>query len=279
MPSVIIPAYNEEASIARTLRGVLCDATDDLEIVVVANASTDRTAEIARSLDSRIQVIETDVPGKCHAINLGEQAIHTFPRIFLDADIELKPGAVPELLTNCGRPHPIVSPLPVYNMRKTTIGMRMFMRAEGFNHYFGHGAPNGSGCFVLTEEGRSRWDTFPEIMADDAFVQGHFQPFEAITIREAIAIVMPPRDIPALIKVRGRVRRGIYEMFEKFPELVANHESQVGGSLTRMLVRPWEWTSLGIYSFVKIRERQLAKTQTALGQESWVRDETTRQPF
>ncbi len=279
MPSVIIPAYNEESCIERTLRGVLTDATDDLEIVVVPNACTDRTAEIADSLDKRIRVISTPIPGKCHALNLGEQHLRTFPRIFLDADIQLSPGAIPELLRNCGRPHPIVSPLPVYNMRHASIGMRLFMRAEAFNHYFGHGSPNGSGCFVLTEEGRQRWGTFPDIMADDAFVHGHFQPFETITIREATATVMPPRDVFSMIKVQGRVRRGTYEIFHRYPELASNHESQVGGSLGRMLIRPWEWPAFAVYAFVKIRERQLAKADIKRGQKDWIRDETTRRQF
>ena len=44
MPSVIIPAHNEEAVIERTLRGVLADGIENLEVVVVVNASTDRTA-------------------------------------------------------------------------------------------------------------------------------------------------------------------------------------------------------------------------------------------
>ena len=279
MPSIIIPAYNEEYSIKRTLLGVLSDATDDLEIVVVANACTDRTEEIARSLDPRVKVVSTDVPGKCNAINLGEEHLTSFPRIYLDADIHLAPGAVTELLALCGRPHPIVSPLPVYNMRNTSFPMRLFMRAESFNHYFGHGAPNGSGCFALTEEARQRWGRFPDIMADDAFVHGHFKPFEAITVREAVATVMPPRDIKAMIKVQGRVRRGIYELFQRYPELIENHESQVASSLRRMLIRPWEWPSLFIYAFVKIRERQLAKSSVKHKQNAWIRDDTTRQKF
>lgn len=46
--SVIIPAYNEENYITKTLQSVTENATADLlEIIVVNNASTDATAEIA----------------------------------------------------------------------------------------------------------------------------------------------------------------------------------------------------------------------------------------
>ena len=276
MPSVIIPAHNEEAVIERTLRGVLADGIEDLEVVVVVNASTDRTAEIARSIDPRVTVIETPTPGKTNALNLGEQSLTSFPRVFLDADIELKPGAMRALLAASGHPYPIVSPLPVYDMSGCSLGIRLFMQAEGFNHYFGHGAPNGSGCFVLTESARSRWDAFPNIVADDGFVHGHFKPTEAFTVRSGSAVVKPPRDLPSMIRVRARVRRGTYEFKQMFPHLVENHESQVGGVLTRMLVRPWTWPALVVYAWVRVRERQLAKAQIAAGETGWGRDETAR---
>jgi len=276
MPSVIIPAHNEEAVIERTLRGVLADGIEDLEVVVVVNASTDRTAEIARSLDPRITVIETETPGKTNALNLGEQSLKTFPRVFLDADIELKPGAMRALLAASGNPHPIVSPRPTYDMSGCSFGMRLFMQAEGYNHYFGHGAPNGSGCFVLTEDGRGRWNEFPNIVADDGFVHGHFKPDEASTVGSAAAVVMPPRDLPSMIRVRARVRRGTFEFKQMFPHLVQNHQSQVGGVLGRMLVRPWTWPALAVYAWVRVRERQLAKAQIAAGETGWGRDETAR---
>ena len=130
MPSVIIPAHNEEAVIERTLRGVLADGIEDLEVVVVVNATTDRTAEIARSIDPRITVIETETPGKTNALNLGEESLTSFPRIFLDADIELKPGTARALIAACGQPHPIVAPIPIYDMTGCTLGMRLFMQGE-----------------------------------------------------------------------------------------------------------------------------------------------------
>ncbi|MDG1977915.1 MAG: glycosyltransferase family 2 protein [Phycisphaerales bacterium] len=276
MPSVVIPAHNEEAGIERTLRGVLADAVPDLEIVVVVNATTDRTAEIAAGVDPRIKVIDTPTPGKTNALNLGEAEVSGFPRMFLDADIELRSGAVTHLLAGVDERRRIVSPRPHFDRSNLSFGMRLFYRAQRFNPYFGDGAPNGSGCFVVGESGRARWGEFPEIIADDGFVQGHFEPSERFTVSEAEAVVLPPQTLAAMITVRARVRRGTYELHRRFPELMKNHVARGGGVFKRLAVRPWEWPAMLVYGYVRISERLIARRQTAAGTSGWGRDETAR---
>ena len=276
MPSVIIPAHDEEAGIERTLRSVLADGIPELEIVVVVNGSSDRTAEIARRVDPAIEVIETATPGKTNALNLGEARLRSFPRVFLDADIVLHPGTLRSILDACDDDHPIVSPRPVFDLDGCGVGMRLFMQANRYNHYFGRGAPNGSGCFVLSESGRGRWGDFPDVVADDGFVHGHFRPGEGTTVPGTGATVGPPRDLGSMVTVRARVRRGRLELERRFPELMGNHESQVGGALKRMLVRPWTWPALAVYGWVRIKERHLAKAQIADGETGWGRDDSAR---
>ena len=58
MISFVVPAYNEEAFIADTLNAIHCSAravNEQYEIIVADDASTDRTAEIARSLGARVE--------------------------------------------------------------------------------------------------------------------------------------------------------------------------------------------------------------------------------
>ena len=45
--SIVIPAHNEEASLPETLRAALAQDHPDYEVIVVDNASTDRTYEVA----------------------------------------------------------------------------------------------------------------------------------------------------------------------------------------------------------------------------------------
>ena len=277
MPSVIIPAHNEETSIDDVIRGVLADEIPDLECVVVANACTDRTVEIARRHEPAITVIETPEGGKCRALNTGEKVLKSFPRVFLDGDIILEKGTLRAVIDAIGPDRPIVSPMPRFNLDGAGLGIRLFYRAQRFNEYFGNGAPNGSGTFVLSEEGRSRWDDFPEIIADDGFVQGHFLPEERSAVADAHAVVRPPRTLVSMLAVRARVRRGWAELGELHPELMKNHVPRGGSMLRKMLPRPLDWPAMFVYGYVRIAERLMARRQrhNKVGLQ-WGRDETTR---
>lgn len=48
--TVIVPAYNEAASIADTIRSLQSQSAAPVEIIVVDDCSTDRTGQVARSL-------------------------------------------------------------------------------------------------------------------------------------------------------------------------------------------------------------------------------------
>jgi len=74
MISIVIPARNEAPVIARNLRALTTGAAvDEIDVVVVCNACTDDTAGVARSFGPPVRVIETEVGGKAHALNLGDQ--------------------------------------------------------------------------------------------------------------------------------------------------------------------------------------------------------------
>jgi glycosyltransferase involved in cell wall biosynthesis len=67
--SFAIPAYNEEANIGACLTSILQELESkswDVEIIVINNASTDRTAEIARSFPN-IRVIDEPMKGLVRA--------------------------------------------------------------------------------------------------------------------------------------------------------------------------------------------------------------------
>ena len=85
--SVIIPAYNAEKFIGEAIESVLNQTRPAKEIIVVDDASTDRTAEIARSFGARVKVLVNEVnSGPGHSRNAGVAASTGDYLAFLDAD-------------------------------------------------------------------------------------------------------------------------------------------------------------------------------------------------
>ena len=93
--SVVIPACNEERSIAGALRSVLAQDYPRFEVIAIDDRSTDSTGAILDSLaaaDSRLRVIHiSDLPagwlGKNHALQRGGESATGSLILFTDADV------------------------------------------------------------------------------------------------------------------------------------------------------------------------------------------------
>lgn len=91
--SIIIPAYNEELYIERTLQCILAQNviqqySEMFEIIVVDNESQDRTGEVARQYATVI----TAPRGKLNAKNAGASAASGDILVFVDADGTMDPN-------------------------------------------------------------------------------------------------------------------------------------------------------------------------------------------
>lgn len=85
--SVIMPALNAEAWIAEAIESCLRQTWRNIEIIVVDNGSSDRTAEIAHGFESsRLRVLDCAHPGASAARNTGMAAASGDFIQFLDAD-------------------------------------------------------------------------------------------------------------------------------------------------------------------------------------------------
>lgn len=88
--SIIIPTYNEEADIARTLDSLIALDYDNKEIIIVDD-STDNTPSIVRGYkDNGVSLIKPEVrKGRCEARNIGVKASVGDVIIILNADVLL----------------------------------------------------------------------------------------------------------------------------------------------------------------------------------------------
>lgn len=84
--SIIIPAYNEEKYLAKTIDAALAQDYPDFEVIVVDNASTDRTNEIARSYGEKIKFVEEKNQGLLFAREAGRKVATGDIIVQMDAD-------------------------------------------------------------------------------------------------------------------------------------------------------------------------------------------------
>lgn len=97
--SIIIPAYNEEELLPRTLQSVqhaMAEQRQTGEVIVVDNNSSDRTATIARQSGAR--VVSESINQISRARNAGGRAAAGRNLIFLDADTVLSPELLDKAL-------------------------------------------------------------------------------------------------------------------------------------------------------------------------------------
>jgi glycosyltransferase involved in cell wall biosynthesis len=100
--SVIIPARNEERNVEEALQSVLKQDYRELEVIVVDDRSTDRTADIldrVASANPTIRVVHLkELPpgwlGKNYALYRGAQEASGELLLFTDADVVMRPSAV-----------------------------------------------------------------------------------------------------------------------------------------------------------------------------------------
>ncbi len=99
--TVVIPAYNEEKTIRRTVASVQHSTHKNFVALVVNDGSSDKTAAIVehmRQKDPRIQLLNKPNGGKFSALNLAFQQATTDLIITIDADTILHPKTLDELI-------------------------------------------------------------------------------------------------------------------------------------------------------------------------------------
>lgn len=207
--SVVIPAHDESAVIARTLQALSQGLRPGaLEVVVVCNGCTDDTAAVARSASPDARVIEIPQPSKAEAVRVGNLAASTFPRVHLDADVELT-GRDVLALVNAITEEGLLAAGPRREQpldRSAWLVRRYYAFWEQLPRV--RAGLFGRGAFALSEEGQRRVTALPSMMNDDLAVDQAFALGEYRIVAEAVVTVRPPRTVRDLLRRRIRVATG-----------------------------------------------------------------------
>ncbi|MGA2050411.1 MAG: glycosyltransferase [Terracidiphilus sp.] len=102
--AVLIPAFNEELVIVRTIRSVLNSDYKNLHIIVIDDGSPDRTAEVAREAYAaeiaagRVQIFSKPNGGKAAALNFALDRLTEEIYVGIDADTVIATDAISKLI-------------------------------------------------------------------------------------------------------------------------------------------------------------------------------------
>ena len=223
--TIIIPAHNEEAVIARCLETLLADAPDAgrAQIIVAANGCNDRTVEIARATAPDALVLDLPQGSKTKAMNAAHADALHFPRIYLDADVQCSYASLATLADMLRKPGVMAaSPKIEMDLSRSSTLIRAYYRVWLALPYVQRDMI-GSGCFGLSQSGYEAIGDFPPITGDDIWVHSRFKEGERVNISEdedgnaVFFTVSPPRRVIDQVRVETRRRLGVAEVMRLYP--------------------------------------------------------------
>jgi glycosyltransferase involved in cell wall biosynthesis len=276
--AIVIPAHNEGQVIGRLLRQLVpAAAQGDLNVIVVANGCSDDTAEVAASFGHCVRVLTIPVASKYQALAAADRATSEFPRVYLDADVELgradilalvaalrQPGvlaAVPErVLSLAGRPWTVRWYYDVWaRLPEVRLGLW------------------GRGVIAVTESGQERMAGLPPLLGDDLAASLLFASHERRIVAGARVIVHTPRTLTDLLRRRIRAVT-VSSQIKAAPDGLASVvTTRTSDLLAVARAEPRMGLRVAYFLSIALLARLRARRAVARGDYStWLRDESSR---
>jgi peptidoglycan-N-acetylglucosamine deacetylase len=228
--AVLVPAYNEEAVITKTIDGLLTSAAGDaFEIVIIDDGSTDRTSAVVRETyadDPRVRLLTKANGGKAAALNHGLAYTKAEIVVAIDGDTVLSNDAIERLVAPFDDPQvgAVAGKVVVGNRSNLitrfqaleyAVGQNLDRRA--FERFNAIGVvPGAIGAWrrgaVLAAGGYSH-----DTLAEDADLTLSLQRagWRVVSVPEAIAYTEAPETLRSFIKQRFRWTFGTLQVAYK----------------------------------------------------------------
>jgi hypothetical protein len=276
--TVIVPAHNEARVIGRLLGRLASGARpDEFDVIVVANGCTDDTAQVAAASGPAVRVVSIPVPSKREAVLAGDRAARSFPRIYVDADVELGAQDIRALLEALRRPGILaVAPQRVLALDGSPWPVRWYYDIwarlpEVRNGLFGRGV------IGMNEAGHARVAGLPPLIADDLAWSLTFGPDERAIVAEATAVVRPPRTLGDLIRRRIRAATGVAQVERVAGAPDSTARTRPADLLAILAREPWLAPRMAVFVAVAVVAQARGRRATRNRDFStWLRDESSR---
>jgi glycosyltransferase involved in cell wall biosynthesis len=266
--SVVIPAHNEERAIGACLTRLLSECVPgELDVVVVCNGCRDRTEEVARSFGAPVRVESLAAASKAGALRRGDKVAEGFPRAYLDADVDLTLRDLRAVAAALDEGHALVASA---SLEMDTSASSLLVRSY---YRFHTRLPTvaedvvGRGLYVLSEEGRSRFDEFPDLLGDDHYVRSQFRDSERMVVSAARSTVRAPGTLGALVGRKIRVAAGNRQVDRLGGPSSDRRRRGARGVMSVLAAEPRRLIDLPAYALVAVvvRVRLLGRRRVAWG--------------
>ena len=240
--SVIVPAYNEEKSVASSVESLLSQDYPNYELVVVDDGSTDRTYEIAKRYEGpKVKVIHQDNRGKAEALNTGIRSASGSIVLTVDADTRLDSKALAAIAARFSSDPRLGS---VSGNVKVDKARGLLQRLQEVEYTTGIGltrkgqsmlasvmvVPGPIAAFrkeVIEKAGLFSSQTFAE---DFDITLAVLKEGSKVEYEDgAIAYTIPPRGLQDLVKQRRRWYRGMMQVLAKHEGMFLRKRYGVAG--------------------------------------------------
>ncbi|MDT9592543.1 WecB/TagA/CpsF family glycosyltransferase [Nocardioides zeae] len=289
--SVVVPAHDEAAVIARALAPLASLAAGgEVEVVVAANGCRDTTVERARQVED-VVVLDLARPSKTAALNAADAVATRWPRLYVDADVEITPRAVADVLATLAEQagpgaSPVLAARPpfVYDCARASRWVRAYYAARG-RLPEAHAHLWGAGVYGVSRVGHERFGRFPSVVADDLFVDGVFAPDERAVVDTDPVVVHTPRDLRSLVVTLRRSGAGNRALARR-ADLLRRDDAPGAASTVRHLLTtvrsPRHLAEAAVYAGVALAARVPARVparapgEASTAAPAWGRDDSSR---
>jgi glycosyltransferase involved in cell wall biosynthesis len=273
--SIIMPAYNEGRVIGRCLEKLLKDTEPgEFDIVVVCNGCRDNTKEIASSFGPDVRVFNIAKASKIAALNYADRMARVFPRVYMDADLEVTTDAIRSLIAALDKD----TSAAIGFMDVETAGrswmVRSFYHLWVLHPYLKRG--KFGGIYALSQQGCELRGTYPDLIGDDAFVRNTFVPGQFVAVNECRFRVFPPYTVRGIFRIRSRVYLGNYQLRSFSRKIDHGPRSGTREWLQKVASHPETWLGLPVYLAINFAAKINALRLYRQSNYQWLRDDSSR---